>query len=195
MSSMSRAVAALPVAVAVAATAIVALPVPASALSCVQPSDWYPEAKHVFVGRIADVRGDGIQLAVREVWQGPDLAERVWLERDPAIDMWFPFSVDGRIPDGYSSPQEYVVAAQADLVLGPCSLAEVGEDTYGVDGASSPRPPVAPAELEGTPEETSTAPPGAAETSQEVAPLAAGGVGVVGLGALGALWWRRRHSS
>jgi hypothetical protein len=191
MKTLSRAVAALSVAV----TALVLQPASASALSCVHPSEWYPEAKHVFVGRVSDVRGDGIALQVREVWQGPDLAERVWLERDTGMDMWFPFSVDGRIPDGYSSPKEYVVATQEDLVLRPCSLAEAGEDTYGVDGADTPRPPVAAEELAGTPEEVTTAPPVTSDEGGSAAPLAAGGVGVVGLGALAAILWRRRRST
>jgi hypothetical protein len=192
MKTLSRAVAAL----SVALTALVIQTTPASALSCVHPSEWYPEAKHVFVGRISDVRGDGIELEVREVWQGPDLADRVWLQRSTGMDMWFPFSRDGRVPDGYSSPKEYVVATQGDLVLGPCSLAEVGGDTYGVKGADTPRPPVVSEELAGTPEEATAAPPpGASEGDGSAAPLAAGGVGAVGLGALSALVWRRRRSS
>jgi hypothetical protein len=180
MKTLSRAVAAL-----VASSALVLQAQTASALSCVDPSDWYPDAEHVFVGRIADVRGESIELAVREVWQGPDLAERVWMERHTGTDMWFPFSRDGEVPEGYSSPEEYVVAADRDLVLGPCSLAPVGEETYGVAGADSPRDPVADGE-------TLADPP---EEGASTAPLAAGGAGVVGLGALAALLWRRRRTT
>jgi hypothetical protein len=192
MNTVTRAVAAL----SLAATALVLRPAPASALSCADPSMWYPDAKHVFVGRVTDVRGQGVELEVSEVWQGPDLAEHVWMERNAGMDMWFPFSRDGKVPDGYSSPTEYVVAAQADLVLGPCSLAPVGEGTYGVEGADAPRPPVALEQLAGTPEEATTAPPPAASDEDGSAvPVAAGGAGVVGLGALAALLLRRRRSS
>jgi len=189
MKTLSRAAAA----VALAASALVLQAPSASALSCVAPSDWYPRAEHVFVASIADVVGEGVEFAIREVWQGPDLAERVWLRRNTDMDMWFPFSRDGEVPDGYSSPDEYVVAAQADLVVGPCSLAPLDGGGYGVAGADSPRPPVAAGEGDfAMGVETGVAPP---PEESSAAPLAAGGAGVVGAGALAALLWRRRRSS
>ena len=189
MKTLSRAAAAL----ALAAPALVLQASGAAALSCVHPSEWYPEAEHVFVASIADVAGDKVQVDVREVWQGADLAERVWLERETSMDMWFPFSDDGEVPDGYSSPEEYVIAAQADLVVGPCSLAPVDEGGYGVKGADSPRPPVTSGESDVEPAvEMGVAPP---QERSSAAPLAAGGAGVVGVGALAALLWRRRRSS
>lgn len=189
MKTLSRAVAAL----ALAAPALALQATGAAALSCVHPSEWYPEAEHVFVGRVADVAGDKIQVDVREVWRGPDLAQRIWMERDTGMDMWFPFSRDGEVPEGYSSPEEYVIAAQEDLVLGACSLAPLDGGGYGVPGADSPRPPVAAGETDvATVVETGVAPP---SQKSSVAPLAAGGAGVVGTGALAALLWRRRRSS
>jgi hypothetical protein len=155
----------------------------ASALSCVDPAEWYPDAEHVFVARIADVDGPRIAFEVREVWQGEDLAEHVWLRRAEGMDLWYPFSSGGEIEDGYSSQDEYVVAVQEDLVVGPCGLAPAHGSGYGVDGADSPRLPVSAGE-EGV------EPDGAAST----APLAAGGAGVVGAGALALLWWRRHRA-
>jgi hypothetical protein len=199
MKTVTRAVAAL----SVASTALVLQAQSASALSCADPSDWYAEAEHVFVGRISDTKGDRIELAVREVWLGPDLAERIWMERHTGMDMWFPFSRDGEVPEGYSSPEEYVVAADRDLVLGPCSLAPVGEGTYGVAGADSPRDPVAAGEAgeagetgEDAVDHIALDPGGGSpEEASAAAPLAAGGAGVVGLGALAALLWRRRRTA
>jgi len=193
MKTLSRAVAAL----VVASTALVLQAQSASALSCADPSDWYPDAEHVFVGRVSDTRGDRIELAVREVWQGPDLAERIWMSRHTGMDMWFPFSRDGEVPDGYSSPEEYVVAADRDLVLGPCALAPVDGSGYGVAGADSPRDPVAAGEAgeAGEAAEDLIALDSGGDSPEEgsaAAPLAAGG-GVVGLGALAALLWRRRR--
>ena len=189
MKTLSRAGAAL----TLAAAALVLQAPGASALSCVHPSDWYPEAEHVFVGRVSDVAGDKIQVDVSEVWQGPDLADRIWMERDTSMDMWFPFSRDGEVPEGYSSPEEYVIAAQEDLVLGACSLAPLDGGGYGVPGADSPRPPAAAGESDdATVVETGVAPP---PERSSAAPLAAGGAGVVGAGALAALLWRRRRSS
>ena len=198
MKTVSRTAAAL----ALAVPALVLQAPAASALSCVDPSDWYPDAEHVFVGRISDVAGDRIQVEVREVWQGPDLAERVWLRRNTDMDMWFPFSNRaGEVEDGYSSPDEYVIATQADLVLGPCSLASVDRSQYGVAGADSPRPPVAAGEA-GVEPGVGTGVAEAAATGIEppleessVAPLAAGGAGVVGAGALAALLWCRRRTA
>jgi hypothetical protein len=160
----------------------------ASALSCVDPTEWYPDAEHVFVARIADVDGPRLQLQVREVWQGDDLAERVWVRRDTGLDMWFAFNGDGEIEDGYSSPTEYVVAAQEDLMVGPCSLASVDGSGYGVPGAEEPRAPVSEGE-----DGRAAAVGVQADQAPSIAPLAAGGAGVLGLGALvGFLGWRRR---
>jgi hypothetical protein len=196
MKTVSRVSAAL----FVASSALVLQAQSASALSCVDPSEWYPEAEHVFVGRISDTKGDRIELEVREVWLGPDLAERIWMERHTGMDMWFPFSRDGEVPEGYSSPQEYVVAADRDLVLGPCSLAPVGEGTYGVAGADSPRDPVAAGEAGESGEDAEgriVVDPGGGspEEGSAAAPLAAGGAGVVGLGSLAAVLWRRRRTA
>jgi len=189
MKALSRVAAVL----ALAAPALVLQSTGASALSCVHPSEWYPQAEHVFVGRVADVAADKIRIDVREVWLGPDLAEQIWMERETSMDLWFPFSRDGEVPEGYSSPDEYVIAAQEDLVLGPCSLAPLDGGGYGVAGADSPRPPVETGEPDvATGVETGLAPP--PERSSAV-PLAAGGVGVVGVGALAAVLWRRRRAS
>jgi hypothetical protein len=152
----------------------------AFALSCVDPSEWYPDAEHVFVARIADVDGSRVAFEVLEVWEGEDLAERVWLRRARGMDMWYPFSSGGEVEDGYSSPAEYVVAVQGDLVVSPCGLAPADGSGYGVGGADSPRPPV-------TGEE-------GVEPQPSMAPLAAGGAGAVGVGALATLWWRRRRT-
>jgi hypothetical protein len=165
---------------ALAGSALV-VPAPgASALSCVDPTEWYPDAEHVFVARIADVDRSRIAFEVREVWKGEDLPARLWLRRARGMDMWYPFSSRGEVEQGYSSPTEYVVAVQDDLVVGPCGLAPVDGSGYGVDGADSPRPPV------GTGEDS-------VEPAPSLAPLAAGGAGVVGAGAVAALWWRRRR--
>jgi hypothetical protein len=152
----------------------------ASALSCVDPAEWYPDAEHVFVARIADVDGSRIAFEVREVWQGEDLAELVWLQRARGLDMWYPFSDQGEVVAGYSSPAEYVVAVEGDQVVSPCGLAPADGRGYDVPGAEDPRPPVADGD-EGVDPEPS------------MAPLVAGGAGVLGLGALaGYLGWRRR---
>ena len=169
------------------AAASLALQVPgAAALSCVDPHEWYPTAEHVFVGQVSDVDGERIQFAVREVWQGEDLAGHVWLRRNTDMDMWFPFGRDGEIEDDYSSPTEYVVAVQDDLVLSPCGLAPDDGTGYGVPGAESPRPPADPAEaaMEGI-----EPPP-----ERSVAPLVAGGAGVVGAGAVALVLWHRRRT-
>jgi len=153
----------------------------AYALSCVAPADWYPKAAHVFVGRISDVRGDSMQVEVSEVWQGDDLSEHVWLELQKGMEMWFPFSSNGAVPDGYSSPTEYVIATQDDFVVSPCGMWARSEPMeYGVAGERSPRPPVA------------TGNPGAEPDERSLMPVAAGGVGAVGVAGLVALlWWRR----
>jgi hypothetical protein len=150
----------------------------ASALSCVDPTQWFPSAEHVFVGRVVDVDGSRIAFEVREVWLGDDLAERVWLRRAQGMDVWYEFSVEGEV-EGYSSPRQYVVAVQEDLVVSPCGLAPVDDNGYGVPGADSPRPPVVGGE-------------DGVEGEQSMAPLAAGGAGVIGAASLAALWWRRR---
>lgn len=153
----------------------------ASALSCVAPEDWYPKAAHVFVGRITDVRGDTMQVEVSEVWQGEDLAPEVWLERETDMDMWFPFSSGGEVPQGYSSPEEYVFGTQDDFVVSPCGMWSRSEPMeYGVAGERSPRPPLASGNPGGEPDERS------------LVPVAAGGVGAVGVAGLVALLWRRR---
>jgi MYXO-CTERM domain-containing protein len=164
-----------------AATGLVLQVSGASALSCVDPTEWYADAEHVFVGSVADVDGSRIAFEVREVWQGDDLAERVWLRRAQGMDVWYEFSVEGEVEEGYSSPRQYVVAVQEDLVVSPCGLAPVDGSGYGVPGADSPRPPVLSGE-------------GGVEPEPSMAPVAVGGVGVIGAGALGALWWRRRRA-
>jgi hypothetical protein len=152
----------------------------ASALSCAAPADWMPGAAHVFVGRIADVRGDTIQVEVSEVWQGEDLAPQVWLRQQEGLDDWYPFSSDGKAPQGDSSP-EYVIATERDFVVSPCGMWARGEPIgYGVAGERSPRPPVASGN------------PGAEPEERSLVPVAAGGVGVVGVAGLVALLWRRR---
>jgi hypothetical protein len=160
----------------------------ASALSCVEPAEWYPDAEQVFVGRIADVDGSRIAFEVQEVWQGEDLAELVWLQRARGLDMWYLFSSGGEVEDGYSSQVEYVVAAQDDLVVSPCGLAPADGSSYGVPGAEDPRAPSSGGEEGRTAAggvETDPAPSRAA--------LATGGAGLLGLGALvGLLRWRRR---
>lgn len=159
----------------------------ASALSCVDPSEWYPDAEHVFVGNISDVDGARIEFEVREVWEGDDLAESVWLRRQKGLEMWFEFSEGGEVPDGYSSPTRYVVAVQDDLVVSPCGLSPVGSD-YGVPGAAAPRPPLSGGEQGAV----GVAPEPEPEAS--MAPLAAAGAGVVGAGALVALLMPRRRT-
>lgn len=158
----------------------------AAALSCVDPAEWYPKADHVFVGQVSDVEGEHIQFAVREVWQGEDLAAHVWLRRSADMDMWFPFSHGGEVADGYSSSTEYVVAVQDDLVLSPCALAPDDGTGYGVTGAESPRPPAE----EATGASAGVEPP----PERSVAAVAAGGVGVAGAAALALVLWRRRRS-
>jgi hypothetical protein len=182
MTALARAAAVLGL-----AAATLALQVPgAAARSCVDPREWYPKADHVFVGQVSDVDGERIQFEVREVWQGEDLAGHVWLRRNDGMDMWFPFSRDGEVEDGYSSTTTYVVAVQDDLVLSPCALAPDDGSGYGVAGAETPRPPADPATaaLEGV-----EPPP-----ERSVAPLAAGGIGVVGTGAVALVLWRRRRT-
>ena len=153
----------------------------ASALSCVAPKDWFPKASHVFVGRVSDVRGDTMQLEVGEVWQGEDLARHVWLRRAEDMDTWYPFSADGGVPDGYSSPKQYVVATQG-FEVSPCGMWGVDEPMeYGVAGQRSPRPPVASGATGVEPGERSSVPM-----------AAAAGAGVIGLGTLMGLLWRRR---
>lgn len=153
----------------------------ASALSCVAPAEWYPKAAHVFVGRIVDVRGNTVQVEVSEVWQGDDLSEHVWLEFQKGMEMWFPFSSNGAVPDGYSSPTEYVIATEDDFVVSPCGMWARSEPLeYGVPGERSPRPPVAPGATGVEPAGTS------------LAPAAMGGAGVIGVGALALFMWRRR---
>jgi len=153
----------------------------ASALSCAEPSGWMPDAAHVFVGQVADVRGDAIQVEVSEVWQGEDLAREVWLRRRTDMDVWFPFSSDGKVPQGYSSPVEYVFATGDDLVVDPCGISALGDGLeYGVAGERSPRPPVASGAT------------GVEPDVRSLVPAAAGGVGAVGVaGLVGLLWWRR----
>ena len=154
----------------------------ASALSCVAPRDWFPEASHVLVGRVADVRGDTMQLEVSEVWRGEDLSRHVWLRRAGDMDNWYPFSSDRGVPDGYSSPKEYVVATTQGFEVNPCGMWDADEPVeYGVAGQSSPRPPVASGATGVEPDERSSA------------PMAAGaGAALVGLGALTGLLMRRR---
>lgn len=153
----------------------------ASALSCVAPTEWYPKAAHVFVGRIVDVRGNTVQVEVSEVWQGDDLSGHVWLEFQKGMEMWFPFSSNGAVPDGYSSPTEYVIATEDDFVVSPCGMWARSEPLeYGVPGERSPRPPVAPGATGVEPAGTS------------LAPAAMGGAGVIGAGALALFMWRRR---
>lgn len=152
----------------------------ASALSCVAPAEWYPKAAHVFVGRIVDVRGNTMQVEVSEVWQGDDLAEHVWLEFQKGMEMWFPFSSNGAVPDANSSPTEYVIATQDDFVVSPCGMWARSEPLeYGVAGERSPRPPVASGATGVEPAGTS------------LAPAAMGGAGVLGVGALALFLWRR----
>ncbi|HSE10811.1 MAG TPA: hypothetical protein VLB29_19260 [Nocardioidaceae bacterium] len=171
----------------------------ASALSCVAPSDFFPGADHVFVGRIADVQGERMRFEVEEVWQGDDLPRDLWVRI--GIEEWFPFSEKGEVPEGYSSPTQYVVATGADLVVTPCSLAPDDGSDYGVDDGL-PRPPVWDAATSGvagegpaqSPEAQAEPREGAADEagSTSVAPLVAGGAGVAGVAAaLTALWWRR----
>ena len=177
MTTVIRAAAA----VAVGAASLLLQAPSASALSCVAARDWFPEASHVFVGRVADVRGDTMLLEVSEVWQGEDLARHVWLRRAEDMDTWYPFSSDRGIPDGYSSPREYVVATQG-FEVNPCGMWEVDEPVeYGVAGQRSPRPPVASGATGVEPDERSSAPM-----------VAGAGAAVVGLGALTGLLWRRR---
>lgn len=158
------------------------IPAPgAFALSCAAPSDWMPDADHVFVGRITDVRGETMQVEVDEVWQGEDLARRVWLRRASGMDGWFPFSVEGRVPDGWSSPTEYVIATHEGFVVDPCGLWARSEPLeYGVPGERSPRPPAAAGASGVEPDERSAA------------PLVAG-VGVAGAASLGVLALLRRR--
>lgn len=152
----------------------------ASALSCADPSGWMPDADHVFTGRVAEVRGNTMQVEVSEVWQGDDLSEHVWLEFQKGMEMWFPFSSNGAVPDGYSSPTEYVIATQDDFVVSPCGMWARSEPMeYGVAGERSPRPPVAPGATGVEPAGTS------------LAPAAMGGAGVLGVGALALVLWRR----
>jgi len=153
----------------------------ASALSCAEPSGWMPDADHVFTGRIVEVRGNTMQVAVSEVWQGDDLSEHVWLELQKGMEMWFPFSSNGAVPDGYSSPTEYVIATEDDFVVNPCGIWARSEPLeYGVAGERSPRPPVA------------TGNPGAEPDERSLVPVAAGSLGVVGMSGVVALLWRRR---
>lgn len=174
----------------------------ATALSCVAPAEWFPRAEVVFVGRIADVAGDHMQFRVDEVWQGPDLAPYVWLPRNTDMDMWWSFSPDGTVPDGYSSPVQYVVATGPDRGVGPCSVVVDDGSGYGVPGADEPRPPrqdgntaasgegAAPSGVDSPPEEGDVQPPAV------TAPvLAAAAVFVAGLfpAAVGAVAVRRRR--
>lgn len=53
---------------------------PASGLSCVPFSQQKPHSS--FTGTIVQQRGAVYQVAVREVWSGPDLIERTWIRFD-----------------------------------------------------------------------------------------------------------------
>ncbi|HEX6246873.1 MAG TPA: hypothetical protein VFZ64_03290, partial [Nocardioidaceae bacterium] len=89
-----------------------------------------------------------------------------------------PFAVDGRLPDGYSSPEQHVVAVGRDLRVNPCQLVPVVDPAeYDLDA----RPPVSGPDAGVEPE------------SSSVVPLAAGGAGVVAAGAAVGLMWRRRR--
>lgn len=172
-----------------AVLAVVAAPAwvasPAAALSCVGPSEWMPAADHVFVGRVADVRGETVRFAVTEVWQGTDLAPHVWLRRNTEMDMWYPFAVDGDVPDGLSSAAEYVVGVDDDLYLDVCDAwaRDSGMD-HGVRGERSPRAPVPGTEAGVEPDDPAV----------PVAAGAAGAVGALGLATVAGLLWRRRRS-
>lgn len=184
MRTLLRAVGAL-----VVASASLVLSAPgASALSCAGPSEYFPEADHVFVGRIADVQGERMRFEVEEVWQGDDLPRDLWVSI--GFEEWFPFSHKGELPEGYSSPTRHVVATGADLVVTPCSLAPDDGSDYGVDHGL-PRPPVWDAATSGLAGETRE---GAAREagSTSVAPLVAGGAGVAGAAAVLAALRRRR---
>ncbi len=194
---------------AVAAASLVLGAPSAFALSCVAPSEFFPDADHVFVGRIADVQGKRMLFEVQEVWQGDDLPRDLWVP--VGIEMWFPFADrHGEVPDGYSSPKQYVVATDADLLVTPCSLAPDDGSRYGVDDGI-PRPPVWDAAssgaegqevsgpvsdpLSGPVSDSASQPPsgsGAPEAASSPAPFVAGGAGVVGAAAALTALWRRR---
>lgn len=60
------------------------VPAPASALSCVPLSEQKPYLS--FAGTIVQQRGDTYLFVVREVWSGPDLDARMWVEFD---ELWY----------------------------------------------------------------------------------------------------------
>lgn len=167
-----------------AAVPVLTLPSAAQALSCVGPEQVMADSENVFVGRVSDARDDALELTVTEVWKGADLAPRLWLERAPDMDMWMPFAEDGEIEDGYSSPELYLVAFDADRVVGPCSMWPHDDlDEFDVAAPADTRPPVAGGLAGEEPPE-----------GLSLAPVAAGSAGVLGLGAVAAVLWRRRRS-
>lgn len=167
-----------------AAVPTLALPPTAQALSCVGPEQVMTDSENVFVGRVSDARDDALELTVTEVWKGADLAPRLWLERAPDMDVWMPFAEDGEIEDGYSSPELYLVAFDADLVVGPCSLwPQEDLDEFGVVAPAETRPPVGSGLAGDAPPE-----------GPSLAPVVAGSAGVLGIGAVAAVLWRRRRS-
>jgi hypothetical protein len=196
MKTLLRAAGAL----AVASASLVVTAPGASALSCVEPSSFFPDVEHVFVGRIADVQGDRMMFEVQEVWQGEDLPRDLWVPM--RLEMWFPFSTNGDIPDGYSSPRRYVVAVDADLAVSPCSLAPDDGSRYGVD-EGLPRPPFWDAASSGAEGQDVSDPvsgpvsqgpsgSGASTAESAPAPLVAGGAGAMGVAAVLTALWRRR---
>lgn len=188
-------------ALAVLATAPVAVPVPAQALSCVGPR-WVlePDAEipHVLVGRIVDARDQHLEVEVAEIWKGRRLADHVWVRLDEDLAGWYEWSdADGEVPDGYSSPRTWVMAADADFEVGVCGYWAPGRDVRRVLAPDQPEPPLtqgtqaAPAEpTAGTTHPIHGALP--EETSNLPAPgMTASAVLVT----LGAWWWRRRRTA
>ncbi len=60
------------------------VPAPVSALSCVPLSEQKPYSS--FAGTIVQQRGDTYLFVVREVWSGPGLDARTWIEVE---ELWY----------------------------------------------------------------------------------------------------------
>jgi hypothetical protein len=188
-----------------AAAVVVATPTSASALSCVMPDQIVKSAEHVFSGRIIDSEGNRILMAVDSQEPGEPVPAEVWLTVDLAgwivWDAHRPIDSGSGVPQAYSSPRRWLVAADDEWQVNACTMWWASEPYVGDIDAQVVTPVVPP---EGEEPEADAADPGegrdpapSVETgpaAHEDGTLAAAAAGGVGLGAVltaGGLWWRR----
>ena len=170
---------------------------PASALSCVGPERLLPDSEHVFTGQVVAADDDQVQVAVREVWAGGPVVERVWLPVDEELAEWMPWTVADGTVDDRSARRTWLFLTAADFEINACRVYDLADDYASALRPEDPSPPVHGfAEVvDGQPVvlPDAAARVGGATDRPGVALLAGGTAAALSGLALGAWWLARRR--